>query len=568
MAYCSKCGTQLSDGDKFCPKCGNQCGDNSCNATEESSSKSRKPLYITLAVLVVLALIGGGWYFWNNQSKNYSLEGLAKACVRYDWVSDFHEGLARVGKADKFGYIDRNGEEVIPCVFDVSEEEGEWNFHDGLALVYKDGKYFFINKKGEEAFPFNWKYARHFSDGLAAVNNEDEHGYIDTKGKTVFKFSDSEYSWGYNFSDGLAAVLKDGKYGYVDKKGNLVVPVIYELEEMEEPSEFHEGLAAVMKGGKYGYIDKNGKEVIPLKYSGADDFSEGLAAVWKDDLCGFIDNTGNEVVPFNYVWASEFHDGLAVVSKEGKYGYIDKTGKEIIPCQYDFAYDFSEGLAKVSKADKFGYVGKDGKEIIPNVFSGAFDFSEGIAVVHKDDLCGYVDLKGNSTFDVKDKEVEQFVAQKKKEREEREKKEEEERRRIEEENKPSNRFYSFIENGYYVWEASVPHGAVKGNIDALYFEPVNKAAGKVSLVCFSSDFTSFSLKWSGNGNYTISDNAIQFTVKNPLVNISEADNDEWSETYMMIIENEGDGVRLVSEKTNQIFTQKTKHIDNPMTKYK
>jgi hypothetical protein len=52
------------------------------------------------------------------------------------------------------------------------------------------------------------------------------------------------------------------------------------------------------------------------------------------------------------------------------------------------------------------------------------------------------------------------------------------------------------------------------------------------------------------------------------INISEADNDEWSETYMMIIENNGDGVRLVSEKTNQIFTQKTKHIDNPMTKYK
>ena len=95
MAYCSKCGTQLSDGDKFCPKCGNPCGDSSYHTTEEGSSKSREPLFITLAVIVVLVLIGGGWYFWNNQSKDNPLEGLAKVINNYDYLDNFYEGMAR-----------------------------------------------------------------------------------------------------------------------------------------------------------------------------------------------------------------------------------------------------------------------------------------------------------------------------------------------------------------------------------------------------------------------------------------------------------------------------------------
>ena len=67
MAYCNKCGTQLSDGAKFCPKCGAPCGDSTDNITEDSSSTSKKPLIITLAVVAVLALIGGSWYFIRGQ---------------------------------------------------------------------------------------------------------------------------------------------------------------------------------------------------------------------------------------------------------------------------------------------------------------------------------------------------------------------------------------------------------------------------------------------------------------------------------------------------------------------
>lgn len=571
MAYCSKCGTQLSDGEKFCPKCGNPCGDISYNTTEEGSSKSRKPLFITLAILVVFALIGGGWYFWNNQSKDYSLEGLAKVINNYDYLDNFYEGMARVTKGDKIGFIDKMGNEVIPCKFDPLEMDANLNFSNGLALVCKDNNVFYINKKGEKAFPFNYDWTCGFSEGYAIVEKGEKYGFIDTSGKEIVPCI---YDYVNSFSDGMAAVIKDNKYGYIDTKGNLVIPITLEgIDEMGEASAFREGFAQIEKEGKVGFIDKSGKVVIPCKYNSASYFWDGMSIVTNGGKYGYIDTNGNEVIPCKYDSAAPFSEGLAFVSIGEKTWSIDKNGNEVFACPYSDVSMFNEGLARISKQNAnstiAGFIDRNGKEIIPCAYVTWHDFSEGLVAVSKDGIKGYVDKNGKSTFDYLSEETKASILAKiKREEQEQKRLEEEERRKWEEENKPSNRFYSFIENDSYVWEASVPYGAVKGNIDALYFEPVNKVAGKVSLVCFSSDFTSFSLKWSGNGNYTINDNAIQFHVKNPIVNISEADNDEWSETYMMIIENNGDGVRLVSEKTNQIFTQKTKHIDNPMTKYK
>ena len=186
MAFCTNCGTQLSDGAKFCPKCGNPCGETSYNTTEESCSKSKnskKPLIMTLAVIIILALLAGGWYFWKNQSDGYSLEGLAKVINNYDHIDNFYEGMARVTKDDKTGFIDKMGNEVIPCKYDPLEIDANQEFSDGLALVCKDNKIFYINKKGEKAFPFNYDSTCGFSEGYAIVEKDEKYGFIDTTGR-------------------------------------------------------------------------------------------------------------------------------------------------------------------------------------------------------------------------------------------------------------------------------------------------------------------------------------------------------------------------------------------------
>ncbi len=64
--------------------------------------------------------------------------------LAYDWVSGFSEGLAKVAKDGKWGFIDRTGQVVLDLEYDWA-----WNFSDGLAKVQKDYEYFYINKNGK-----------------------------------------------------------------------------------------------------------------------------------------------------------------------------------------------------------------------------------------------------------------------------------------------------------------------------------------------------------------------------------------------------------------------------------
>ena len=55
-------------------------------------------------------------------------------------VDDFNGDIARARKNEKWGYINENGEEVIPC-----EYESIWSFEKDLCKVKKDDKLFYID---------------------------------------------------------------------------------------------------------------------------------------------------------------------------------------------------------------------------------------------------------------------------------------------------------------------------------------------------------------------------------------------------------------------------------------
>lgn len=440
--FCAKCGNERKGTEKFCSQCGTPFGQSLIVNDKEikGQGKSAKKGVVIASIVAVIALIGGSaWYFLGNQQDKYSLEGLAKAAVNYDYVGDFQDGMAIVNKGEKIGFIDKMGNEVIPCIYDFMED-ADCSFREGLAFVRQGDKCFFIDKEGKKPFDFKYDSANNFSEGLAVVWKDGKCGYIDTKGNEVIALTDKQFY--SDFSDGLAAVSKDGKFGFIDKTGKLVIPFDFEQLEPEENPSFHEGLAAVGKNGKYGYIDKNGKEIVPFKFDSAYDFSEGMAVVAQNDKWGFVDKNGNIVIPCEYESANSFSEGYAVVSKDKKYFFIDKNGNKVLPTISDRIGSFHDGLASFNKyADgdmRVGYIDVSGKEVVPCVYSGyGHDFSEGLAVVKKDDIYGFVDKKGNSTFDIQNEEVKKIVQAKIQEKEEarkeEERKAEEERKRIEEE---------------------------------------------------------------------------------------------------------------------------------------
>ena len=160
------------------------------------------------------------------------------------------------------------------------------------ARVKLNGKYGFIDKNGKEVIPCNYDFACVFDEGLAAIKLNGKWGFIDRDGIEVIPH---RYEDVYAFSEGFAAIKLNGKWGFVNKEGIEAVPCKY-----DESYCFTEGLASVRLQDKFGFVNKEGIEAIPCKYDSVTNFVNRLACVELNGGWGLIDNTGREVTPFNY----------------------------------------------------------------------------------------------------------------------------------------------------------------------------------------------------------------------------------------------------------------------------
>ena len=141
----------------------------------------------------------------------------------YDYEGNFVEGLARVGKDDKFGFIDKMNNVVVPLQY-----EDVWNFSEGLAAVQKDGKRGFVNKMGEEVIPCQYGYTYNFVNGLAKVMHENRKwGYVDKTGTEVVPCQYDDCSYQYN--QGYILVGNNGMYGFYGWKFDKEEPYIGQI---------------------------------------------------------------------------------------------------------------------------------------------------------------------------------------------------------------------------------------------------------------------------------------------------------------------------------------------------
>jgi hypothetical protein len=242
----------------------------------------------------------------------------------------------------KWGFVDATGKEIVPCRYEYVKD-----FHHGVAAVnmggrteyrgnvldVSGGKWGFVDATGKEIASCKYDEVKEFSEGLAAVCEKGKWGFIDENANTVVPYI---YDEAGSFIDDHAWVRQKKLYGYIDKKGNQVI-----LPKYQTAKDFCEELALVSLKGKYGFINKDGNEVIPCKYNYAESFSEGLAVVniggkWRNigdydgfsgGKWGFINTKGDIVIPLQYEHADPFKNGYApVIEKGGTPGVISKPG--------------------------------------------------------------------------------------------------------------------------------------------------------------------------------------------------------------------------------------------------
>lgn len=92
--------------------------------------------------------------------------------------------------------------------------EAAGTFGDGLAPVKLNGKYGYINRNGQNIIPYKYDFASMFCEGLARVRLNGKYGFVDTSGQQVIVF---KYNDATDFKDGLASVSIGGKTGFIDK---------------------------------------------------------------------------------------------------------------------------------------------------------------------------------------------------------------------------------------------------------------------------------------------------------------------------------------------------------------
>lgn len=143
--------------------------------------------------------------------------GLIMIQKHYQEARQFVGNLAAVKENGKWGFINKDGVEVIPCIYDWVSSFGEFGFDKNVAVIK--------NGTDKNKIPM-------FTPCYTAL--------IDVCGKVISK----RYGFIYPVENDLSIVNNGMKFYNVGRE------------------------LSASKDGLWGCIDKKGKEVIPCKYNG------------------------------------------------------------------------------------------------------------------------------------------------------------------------------------------------------------------------------------------------------------------------------------------------------------
>jgi len=149
----------------------------------------------------------------------------------------------------------------------------------------------YINNNGEVVVPAAFDYGYPFREGLASFRKGDLWGAIDCQGNVVIPPCSGQP---LVFTEKLAEFSSRAKCGVLNTAGQVLVAPCY-----RSISHYSGGMACFGSGERYGYIDNFGTEAIPANFEDARPFSEGLAAVKVAQRWGYIAPDGSTVIATN-----------------------------------------------------------------------------------------------------------------------------------------------------------------------------------------------------------------------------------------------------------------------------
>lgn len=218
---------------------------------------------------------------------------------RYDSVGNFgSSNLALVRYNNKYGFINKDSIIVVPIQYDdvyaiITENAPEstygdfikgndlkwdWTWDKGeLMSICKDGKWGYINENGKECIPAIYDDVLDetvsIESPVVCVMQDGLYGFVDRTGVQVIPF-EYDFIAGYNIDTQMALVVKNGKIGFIDASGNalseFIYDALYEYENGQLSTYYGKiwfgGIMPLRKNNKWGLINQSALEVSPFEY--------------------------------------------------------------------------------------------------------------------------------------------------------------------------------------------------------------------------------------------------------------------------------------------------------------
>ncbi len=225
----------------------------------------------------------------------------------------YEDNVLRVSKNGKYGIINFEGQEVLPCEYDeITALKGVTsNF-----IVKKDDNVGLVNEKGQTIINTEYKNILTLEEGYKSeyivIDANNKYGLISTTGTILIepKYKGIKYLGSSN----LFAVKKDKTWQLMDTEENKIIID----DEYEDIVEAKSDNIIIKKDGKYGVVTKTNKEKIEPQY---------------EDL--------------KYAFSIYY-----IAKKDGKYGVINLENKAVIKFEYEnMVYVENGGFIQADKTD-------------------------------------------------------------------------------------------------------------------------------------------------------------------------------------------------------------------------
>lgn len=153
----------------------------------------------------------------------------------YDIIDDFINGYARVCINKKWTIINNDLDEMFEPQYDELFIANDYGFFK----VVIDGKYGFIDKNGNEVLPIIYDYASNWCGGCSIIRLNNQYGFVCQETCQIIvepKYDGMSYFFStYHFGSGMAVIMLNNKYGLINQKGEEIVP-----PKKEEMSDLYE----------------------------------------------------------------------------------------------------------------------------------------------------------------------------------------------------------------------------------------------------------------------------------------------------------------------------------------